>query len=216
MRKMWQYYLLILFFVNFDCTKLYSQEDGDFELIKKEGPIAIYERWITYPKSDPPVRAREVKGEFTFNNTIFAALDLIKDETKIKQWQHHVSEFKVYLNPDTTTWLEYSYHDIPWPVSDQDHFLEYKLHEIVPRKELFITFETKKNYTLAPLRDGVTRMRLSGSWTLKQLNDHQTMATYRILSMPLNFPKFLTDPIIRGNLITTIKEFILIMENARE
>jgi hypothetical protein len=37
-------------------------------------------------------------------------------------------------------------------------------------------------------------------------------ATYRILSKPLNIPKFLTDPIIRNNMMTTIQEFIALIE----
>lgn len=191
------------------CTPLFAQ-DTRFVLIKKEGPIAIFERWVTFPGSDPPVTAREVKGEFTFNNSIYAALRLLQDEQKIKKWQHHVSEFKVFLQPDTSTWHEYSYHDIPWPVSDQDHFLEYKVYK---RKgnELFITFDTKRNDKLAPIRKGVTRMKLTGSWKLEHIGSGESKATYRIISMPSGIPKWLTDPIIHRNIMITIEKFIEIM-----
>lgn len=203
-------YMVCLLLLTLTSITVHAQEK--FTLVKQNGSVYIYERWLTFPKSDPPVKAREVKGEFTYNNSIYAGLALIKDEKKVKQWQDHVSEFKVYLNSDTTTWLEYSYHDIPWPVSDQDHFLEYRLLEKKPGTQLFITFETKYNETLAPLRDGVTRMDLSGSWTLEQIAPDKTKATYRILSRPLNIPKFITDPVIRNNMMTTIEEFIAIME----
>jgi hypothetical protein len=190
---------------------LHAQEKDEFKLIKKEGPISIFERWVVFPGSNPPVTAREVKGEFTFNNSIYAALALLKNEKKIKDWQHHVSKFKVYLQKDTSTWLEYSYHDIPWPVSDQDHFLEYKLDERKPGQELFITFVTKKNDKLAPVEEGVTRMRLAGSWKLEQLSDQTTKATYCIRSMPIGIPRFFTDPVIHRNIMITIKEFIALM-----
>src|SRR5688572_26853062 len=88
-----------------------SQDKDGFVLVKKDGTTAIYERWIVFPKSDPPIEAREVKGEFFFNNDMFAGLNLIQDEKKIQQWQKHVSEFKVYPLRDTMTWMEYSYHD---------------------------------------------------------------------------------------------------------
>lgn len=141
-----------------------------------------------------------------------AGLNLLQDEKKIQEWQKHVSEFKVYPKIDTTTWLEYSYHDIPWPVSDQDHFLQYSLDEIIPGKSIFLTFESKENFSLAPVRRGVTRMELSGSWKFEQLGPYKTKVTYRILSRPTGLPKWLTDPIIRSNIMTTIEEYVALLE----
>ncbi len=189
----------------------FAQDKEGFVLVRQAGTTSIYERWITFPKSDPPIKAREVKGEFFYRNTISAGLNLLQDEEKIKQWQSHVSEFKVYPQSDTTTWLEYSYHDIPWPVSDQDHFLKYLVLENTPTR-IFITFESRKNETLAPVYKGVTRMQLSGSWTWEQVTPFKTKATYRILSKPIGIPKFLTDPIIRNNIMTTIEEYIGLLE----
>lgn len=190
----------------------HGQDKEGFDLVKKDGTTAIYERWITFPNSDPPIEAREVKGEFYFNNTIFAGLNLIQDEKRIKQWQKHVSEFKVYPQRDTMSWLEYSYHDIPWPVSDQDHLLKYTIEEMVPGKLLFLTFESRENDTLAPVRKGVTRMELSGSWTWEEISPGKVKATYRILSKPIGIPKWLTDPIIRSNIMTTIEEYVALLE----
>jgi hypothetical protein len=186
-------------------------QTDEFALVKSEDDIFIYERWITFPKSDPPVNAREVKGEFHFNNTIDQAVRLLQDEKLIQKWQDHVSDFKVFKLPDTTRWYEYSYHDIPWPVSDQDHLLIYKI-ESFENGELFITFETVTDEKMAPIKRGVTRMKLSGSWTFANAGPSRVKATYRILSMPMNIPKFLTDPIIRNNMMTTIQEFIALME----
>jgi hypothetical protein len=96
-------------------------------------------------------------------------------------------------------------------VSDQDHYL---IYEVATRKHdfVFITFESRIDNTRAPVKKGVTRMDLSGSWTFQQINSRQCKATYRILSRPLNIPKFLTDPIIRNNMMTTIQRFIALME----
>jgi hypothetical protein len=189
-----------------------SQDKEGFVLVKKDGAISIFERWITFPKSEPPIEAREVKGEFFYNNNMFAGLNLLQDEKKIQVWQKHVSEFKVYPKTDSTTWLEYSYHDIPWPVSDQDHLLQYKIDEIIPGKSVYLTFESKENPSLAPVRKGVTRMILSGSWKFEQIGPYKTKATYRILSRPIGIPKWLTDPIIRSNIMTTIEEYVALLE----
>ncbi|HMR57671.1 MAG TPA: hypothetical protein PLM56_09335 [Cyclobacteriaceae bacterium] len=182
-----------------------SQDTEKFVLVKQDSPIFVHERWITFPGKVPAVKAREVKGEFLINASMYTILSLLKDESKIKIWQKHVTEFKVYPQPDTTYWLEYSYHDIPWPVSDQDHFLQYDLQERVADKELFITFQSVVNPKLGPVKDGVTRMELAGSWTLEQITPNQVKVTYRILSMPSHIPRMFTDPVIRSNLMSTIK-----------
>jgi hypothetical protein len=196
-------------------STVFAQEDEGFVLVKEEGNIFIYERWITFPKSDPPISAREVKSEFVFRNTVVEGVRLLQNEKLIFKWQDHVSEFKVYKQRDSTTWTEYSYHDIPWPVSDQDHLLRYNVMKNTPG-EVFIVFESITDDALAPLRKGVTRMQLSGSWTFKRIDHQKVKATYRILSMPLNIPKFLTDPIIRNNMMTTIEEFIALMEQPKK
>lgn len=183
-----------------------------FALVKRDGVIAIYERWIIFPDSDPPQESREVKGEFTIHASMYKVLALIKDQKKIKIWQRHVSEFRVYPQPDTTFWLEYSYHDIPWPVSDQDHFLEYQLYERKPGKELFLTFKSRKDPVLAPKQNGVTRMILSGSWRLQQAAPDQVKVTYRILSMPVGIPRLFTDPVIRSNMMTTMQRLTTLAE----
>lgn len=196
------------FLILFCCVslKVAAQDpEVEFVLVKEDSPIYVHERWITFPGKVPAVKAREVKGEFLIRSSMYTILDLLKDESKIKIWQKHVSDFKVHLQPDTTWWLEYSYHDIPWPVSDQDHFLKYVLAEQIPGKQLFITFESVVNSKLAPVEKGVSRMELSGSWTLEQVHEDQVKVTYRILSMPSHIPRIFTDPVIRSNLMSTIK-----------
>ncbi len=184
-------------------------QDG-FELVRDEDSILVYERWVTFPASEPPTTAREVKSEFFIKGNIEDALALLQDESKISVWQKHVTEFKVYPHSDSL-WYEYSYHDIPWPVSDQDHFLEYRIQNPV-EDGVFITFHTIENNKLAPVRKGVSRMTLSGSWYLEETAGGKIKATYRILSMPGNMPRFLTDPVIRNNLMSTVRNYIDILE----
>lgn len=193
-----------------------NSEIEKFDLVREDSPIFVYERWITFPGKVPAVKAREVKGEFLINSSMYEILALLKDETKIKIWQSHVSEFKVYQQPDTSHWQEYSYHDIPWPVSDQDHFLRYTLEEIIPGKELFIRFESAVNPKLSPEKEGVTRMELAGSWRLEQVTPQQVKVTYRILSMPSSIPRMFTDPVIRNNLMSTIKALTKLAEGSQK
>jgi hypothetical protein len=198
------------------CGQAQDNVNENWSLVREDDNIFIYERWITFPKSNPPVRAREVKGEFTVHNSsVREAFDLIQNESKIKLWQKHVTEFKVYPQSDTSRWLEYSYHDIPWPVSDQDHFLEYRIQEGSTPNRVFITFETTENATLAPVREDVTRMTLSGAWLFQDLGNNRIKITYSILSMPSHIPRIFTDPVIRSNLMSTIKAYIQLLEEKK-
>lgn len=189
-------------------------EDGiGFDLVKEKDNISIYERWTQFPHSDPPIKAREVKGVFFVRTTIPKALALLKDEALIRKWQSHVSKFKVYPRTDTT-WLEYSYHDIPWPVSDQDHFLRYRIarHDA---SSLFVIFESWEDKKLAPIHEDADRMELYGSWLFQQKGD-KIKVTYSILSRPSNIPRIFTDPVIRNNMLSTIKSYIEILEKEKK
>lgn len=191
-----------------------AQDDDEFSLVREEDSIYVYERWIIFPDSEPPQDAREVKGEFYINTSIQEAYKLLKSEDKIMDWQKHVTEFKVYPLPVDTAWREYSYHDIPWPVSDQDHFLVYRI-EKKEKDKLFITFESTSDDNVSPVRHGVTRMNLLGSWTFQKISDSKIKATYRIISQPSSIPRIFTDPIIRRNLMSTIKAYIEILEKKK-
>lgn len=182
-----------------------------FDLVKSDSPVFIYERWVTFPDKVPAVKAREIKSEFTIRTTIHELITILQDETQVKNWQTHVAEFKIFPG-DTAYWLEYSYHDIPWPVSDQDHFLKYQLIEKVPDKKIFIRFQSVSDLNLVPLKNGVSRMELTGSWLFEQVSPRQVKVTYRILSMPSNIPRMFTDPVVRSNLLSTIKALTKLAE----
>jgi hypothetical protein len=199
---------LFLYGTHVDAQSILPDDKG-FRLIKESGDISIYERWITFPKSNPPVEAREVKGVFYAQATIKEGLELLQSESKIKQWQSHVSKFKVFPQTDST-WYEYSYHDIPWPVADQDHFLVYQIQKKRTDEHLFITFESLV-HPLGPVDADATRMVLSGSWMF-DMQGKKMKITYRILSMPSSIPRVFTDPVIRNNMMTTIKSYVKLLE----
>lgn len=185
-------------------------DSGDFEVVKRSGDITLYERWIVLPGGEG-LQAREVKSVFYYRNSIFAGLRLLKDEDKRMMWQDHVSEHKSFAQADTSRWFEYTYHDIPWPVSDQDHFMEYRLTACSPQ-QVSIAFKSTTDKRLAPERKGVTRMTLSGSWLLEQVDAQRVRVTYRISSTPLDIPRILTDPLVRGNMVSTIEDFVALVE----
>jgi hypothetical protein len=188
-----------------------EEKEPEFELVREEGVARLYERWITFPGKNPPVKAREVKGEFIINESAETILAIIKDEKRIKEWQKRIIEFKVYPMSDTA-WRAYSCHYIPWPLNNQDHYLHYRLEQAQPGSPIFISFKTVADDKVAPQKKGITRMELAGSWLFHQIGEKQTKVVYRILSMPMGYPGFIVDPIIRGNLMSTIQSLIQVAE----
>ena len=210
--------VLVSFLLCFACSGISAQDKSreTFVLVREEPPVFIYERWIIFPESNPPVEAREVKCVFDITGSIYDLLPLLKTEANVKVWQTHVESFTFFPKPDTTMWQEYSYHDIPWPVSDQDHFLEYHITEPKKGEQLFISFKSKADDKLAPKKKGVTRMILSGSWTVDKIAPNQSRITYRILSMPIGIPRLFTDPVIRSNLMSTIHALMKLAEEKNQ
>ncbi|MEJ1239580.1 hypothetical protein WBG78_15695 [Chryseolinea sp. T2] len=207
-------YVFTLLFLGLMLTqqvvKAQSTEYGEFQLVKRSGDISLYERWIDIPGEEEK-QAREVRSIFYYKNSIHAGLSLLKDQSMGMKWQDHVSEFKVYPQRDTSVWYEYSYHDIPWPVSDQDHFMEYRISSCSPN-QMLISFKSKENKSLAPERKGVTRLTLAGTWLLEQVDTGKVKVTYTIFSTPLDIPRMLTDPIVRSNMVSTIEDFVSLIE----
>lgn len=188
----------------------WCQDKEEFVLVKKEGGVSLYERWITYPSSDPPVKSREIKGVFYYNNTVAQGLRLLRDEKRAPLWKRNIAEFRIFPSRDSSTWHEYSYHDIPWPVNDQDHFMEYKVAS--HHGNAVVSFASKVNDALAPEREGVNRIILNGSWRLEQIGPNRVRVTYKVLSKPVGIPKAFADPFIRGNFVTTFQDFVALLE----
>lgn len=198
---------LLFLFVAISVPGFCQTEDKEgFILVRSEPPIELRERWIEFPNRKPVVTSRELKTEFTVNAPISKIIDLLKDESQVKTWQGHVSHYKIYLKTDTAQWDEYSRHDIPWPLSDQDSFMEYKLTEIVANKEYMITFRSRIDNQVAPVYQNINRIELVGSWQFLLVSSGVVRVTYRIQSAPTTgIPRMIIDPVVRNNLMETIR-----------
>jgi hypothetical protein len=205
--------LLIVFVaVSFSCFGQQKDAEG-FALVFSDPSISIYERWVEFPNKKPVIVSREFKSEFSVNTSIHKIINLIKDEAQVKLWQAHLRSYKIYAGKDTTVWDEYSCHDIPWPLSDQDSFLEYKLSEVIPGKEYAVDFKSAINQKVAPLNDDIHRIELVGRWRFVLISPGVVRVTYRIQSAPAtSLPRMIIDPVVRNNLVASIKSLTEIAE----
>ena len=197
---------MLVIFLGGLCAR--AQDGEAFTEVKRDGDVAIFERWVPL-HSNPDIKVRELKTEFYYRNSLDAGVQLLRSEKMAPEWRSHLLEFRIY--PRTShQWLEYTYHDIPWPVSNQDHFLQFDVRKQTPQQTL-ISFHSIESDQHAPL-DGVTRITLRGSWLFEQVGHSRVKVVYRVTSIPSGIPRVFLDPIIRSNMMTTIKSYIQLLE----
>lgn len=203
---------LVCVFAAVSCFAQKQDAEG-FTPVFSDPSLNIYERWVEFPGKKPAVVSREFKSEFIINAPLHKVIFLIRDEAQVKLWQQHLKAYKIYAKKDTTMWDEYSCHDIPWPLNDQDSFLEYKLTEIVPGKEYVVEFKSTTNQKIAPLNDDIHRIELVGSWKFVLKSPDVVHVVYRIQSLPAtSLPRMIIDPVVRNNLVASIKSLTAIAE----
>lgn len=198
---------VILFFK----SQLFAQsasEKEEYVVVRENENITMFERWIPYPGT--ATNARQIKCVFQVATSLNNMFDAIHEEGKIKTWQKNIIEYKVIPITDTT-WLTYSFYEIPWPLTNQDYLLHYAF---VTRseKKMVVTFDHSRDAATAPIREGVDRMPTYGSWVLEKISDEKIKVTYTASSMPVSYPRFITDRIVRNNLMSTITALIAIAE----
>lgn len=179
----------------------------DYEIVRQDEKITMYERWTPYPGST--TNSRQVKCVFQVNTELKNLFSYLYEKERIKTWQENLLEYTVTPKSDST-WVAYSYYRIPWPLSNQDYLLRYTILE-KNEKRMVITFEHLVDEKLGAIRPSVDRRPTIGKWELEKLND-QIKVTYTITSLPLSTPRFITDRIVHNNLMSTINKLILVAE----
>lgn len=182
-------------------------EEG-FEIVRQDEKITLYERWAPFPGTS--VNARQVKGVFEVGVSLTEMYNAIHNEQKIKSWQENIIEYK-FIPITDTTWVIYSLTEIPWPLSNQDYLLSYRLVK-KDEKQIAVSFEHNSNIDIMAIRKDADRTPTIGSWLLEKISDQRTKVTYTVVSMPVDYPRFVTDRIVRNNLMSTINKLIVVVE----
>jgi hypothetical protein len=188
-----------------------SNDAPQYTFIKKEKGVSLYYRWIVVENK---LKVRELKAEFAVTSTPDKIIGVLKNETVATQWMKGTSEVNRLGNPTGNTWHSYIEYDIPWPLSNQDCIVQYELRREVSSNNYFITMKGLPKYI--PEKKGVTRIQhLIGTWTLSPVNGKSCRVVYTIYSgQAPSFPRWITDPIIQGNLINTMDAFRTLVEKS--
>ncbi len=186
--------------------------DGQFKVVKTEKEVILSERWTTLQNGNP---GREVKAEFVVKSDLASIISLIRDEERTKIWYKNLSDCKI-VDEKENNWVSYYQYSIPWPLSNQDCVLyhEFELLDTENSKRgMVIHFKSFEHKNL-PRLPGIKRIdEIYGKWEAEELNEGVYQMRYYITTTPSSsMPKWITDPIIRGNLISTMSNFRIQLE----
>lgn len=182
-----------------------KNDTSAYILVKKLHGIELFEKWDSI---DSNISAREIKVVFSINTEIRSAALLIQDEKKGAQWNKNSNAYKILKADDH--WIGYIQYDLPWPLHNQDCVLQYI--ELPSPDTLTIAFKSV-DHALFPEQNNVDRINgTSGKWILIK-KPKGIQVEYFITTTPSKIlPAWMTDPIIRNNLLSTMKEFREILE----
>lgn len=199
--------LLIAFLsqnTSYTFEKSIIQQTTDFVLIKQDKNINIYARWI---RVDDKRSARQLKAEFTVNASFAKIIGLIKDDKTTTQWMKNTKSYYIIKAIDQNNWFAYVQFSVPWPFSNQDIIIKYELPTPNAFSQTEIRFTGVPDYMQK--NKGVTRIsHLEGTWKLMYLDKNLTKIEYVMFSKQAPaFPRWITDPIIQHNLLSTMDAF---------
>jgi len=181
-------------------------DTSDFVLVKELNGIALYERWYFIRPDEP---AREVKATFSIKAPAHAAVNLIRDESKGTQWNKNTRAYKV-LARNEDVWFGYIEYNLPWPLSNRDCVLHYE--RTMRPDYLQLDFRGIEHPSF-PVQKKIERIpEISGKWIFKE-NAGVVDVEYYVTTTPNpTLPSWLTDPIIRNNLLETLDQFRELLE----
>lgn len=197
----------LFLFTCFAYSQSAPSKDG-YEIVRQDDRVFLYERWADFPGTT--TEARGLKVVFSVATTLDKMMTLITEESKLKEWQKNLSEFKRYPKNDTA-WHFYTWYKMPWPLTDQDYYSKYRVTERTTNR-MVITFEPAVNEKLAPAREKINRMQAYGKWILEKTKSGKTKVTYIITGEPVKIPRSVTDNIVRNNFMSAMNDLIAVAE----
>ena len=181
-----------------------AADNQAYTFIGKEDNISLYQRWVI---SENNQKVRELKAFFYIQSDFQSIEQVLKNQSLGKQWNTHASIYKIDKTGMHNEWLNYIRYDLPWPLNDQDCYLQYT-SKVMDNHTIEIRFQSIKN-SQHPILKGVGRISgVKGKWVLKKVRNNKLKVVYTITSDPsFTIPRWLSDPIVHKNLIATLSNF---------
>jgi hypothetical protein len=175
-------------------------------LIKTKEGVSLYERWI----HSTSYKTREIMLEFTVDAHYHQVLDLIKDGSKVKNWNKQVKSFEI-LEPNSSEWVSYILYAIPWPFESQDCVLRNSVQEL--NSGAIVNFYSI-SHPSKPIFDNIERLEnVHGTWEIIKKENDKSLVRYTVSMKPSKVPNWLTDPFVRKSFLDSMISLIQILES---
>jgi len=174
---------------------------SDFRPLRDRNGIDLYYRWMQMTEED---KVRQIKAVLEINGGAEDVLLLLKDEKHALGWIPSAEQFRHLALVSESEWVSYIQFAIPWPFADQDCILEFK-SGVNEAGETVIDFRCMPEYIQK--FDGINRMKdVSGSFVIRRQPDgHSTLECYFISEKASVIPRWITEPIITGSLLSLME-----------
>lgn len=175
-----------------------------FELVDEESGIELYERWHETKNG----RAyRELKTVLRAKAGMESLIHTLREEQQAEKWMRRVDKVRSFPGRHQRHWYAYVHYGLPWPARDHDCTISYQ-QTAGEAGVTTIRFESValKNY---PVKDGIERITgLSGRWEFReQANGYTEVRYYIQTTKAASLPRFITDPIVRSNMMKTMEGY---------
>lgn len=183
-----------------------GSDTSDFVLVKSSNGISLYERWY---RLSSDVLAREIKATFQVKTLADDAASLIRDESRGILWNKNTRVYQI-LPRDDDEWIGYIEYDLPWPISNQDCVLQYR--QLLYDGSLRIEFEAAEHPAFPAMKKIQRIPSISGRWIFMERDGGLNVEYYVTTEPSAVLPAWITDPIIRNNLLETLDSFRELLE----
>jgi len=191
----------------FSAPNLKLKTTSDFVLVETTKKISLYEKWYEISKGK---QARELKAEFTIEANIAEIETLLQNEAKGTLWNSKSKTYKIKDNTKTA-WVNYIEYALPWPMDNQDCVLKYSKSSMGAVASI-VSFASSVHASFPEKKDISRIPNVKGKWILTQ-SGNTTKVVYHITTSPsTTLPRVVTDPIVHGNIISTLAAFRDLLE----
>lgn len=186
------------------------RNESDYTFVRTEKNIALSSRDI---KLQAKYSVREMRAEFVVAGSAATLFHILSDEKFSLQWMKGVKEYSVISRNNENEWLAYVQYRIPWPLRNQDCVIRYQCKPGENGDGFVLNLNSIADSL--PERSGIERItHMSSCWVISQYNDNMCRVEYTVYSeQKPRYPRWVIDPIIQNNLISTLSSLRELAEN---
>ncbi|MEO6443481.1 MAG: START domain-containing protein [Chitinophagales bacterium] len=175
-------------------------QTGAWKLAKDQNGIKVYTRHVDGYVVD------ELKAELNVKAPMNAVVAVITDATRYSDWIYSCTESSILLKVSETEQYQYQVNDLPYPFSDRDVCIHFKIGQDPVTKKVVTSSTAEPNYI--PAKEALVRIPVFiGGYELAPQADGSINVTYQLRLEPGgSVPDWLVNLfIVKGPYESTLK-----------